>query len=110
MYRNNALENSQNKEGKLMIQIPGEKNGVGIDIKNNCIQETSFELIYLSISNLVELATTVKIKFVQSKQPVHSASGDARVRETTVALKNLHYLPRKSRGGTALTKKHTQVK
>lgn len=37
MYRNNALENSQNKEGKLMIQIPGGKNGVAIDIKNNCI-------------------------------------------------------------------------
>lgn len=36
----------------------------------------------------MELATIVKFKFVQSKQPVHVASEDAKVKETTVAFKN----------------------
>lgn len=36
----------------------------------------------------MELATTVKFKFVQGMQPVRAASEDARVRETSVALKN----------------------
>lgn len=66
------------------------KSGVGIDLLQELHLEKlfSFNLPQLQQSVFGELATIVKCKFAWSKQPAHTASEDARVRETNVAIKN----------------------